>query len=77
MHSTFAEIPAAVQIRSYLLRSGSHYRPLRSSLYRWNPLAVLDHSRLEPFADQAEDPLIGDPMFEETEHPHMIDFIEK
>jgi site-specific DNA recombinase len=61
----------------YLLRSGSHYRPLRSSLYRWNPLAVLDHSRLEPFADQAEDPLIGDPMFEETEHPHMIDFIEK
>jgi len=48
----------------YLLRSGSHHRPLRSSLYSGNPLSVFDHSRFEPFTDQSNDPLISDPVFE-------------
>jgi hypothetical protein len=59
------------------LRSGSHHRALGSSLYSRNPLSVFDHSRFEPFTDQANDPLIGNPVFEETEHPNMFDFVEK
>src|SRR5437667_1161433 len=40
------------------------YRPLRSAPLRGDPLSVFDHARFEPFTDQANDPLIGDPMFE-------------
>jgi len=61
----------------YLLRSGSHHRPLRSSLYSGNPLSVFDHSRFEPFTDQSNDPLISDPVLEKSEHPPVVDFIEK
>jgi len=54
-----------------------NHRPLRRSLHRGNPLPIFDHSRFEPFTDQANDPLIGNPVFEETEHPNMVDFVEK
>ena len=53
------------------------YRPLWSAPLRGDPLSVFDHARFEPFTDQANDPLIGDPMFEKPEHPPVIDFIEK
>jgi hypothetical protein len=43
---------------------------------RGNPLAVFDHARFEPFADQSNDPPIGDPMLEKPEHPPVIDFVE-
>jgi IS4 transposase len=43
---------------------------------RGDPLSVFDHARFEPFADQSNDPLIGDPMIEKPEHPPVIDFVE-
>jgi site-specific DNA recombinase len=69
--------PMAQPDPCYLLRSGRHHRPLRSSLYGRNPLSVFEHSRFEPFADQTGDPLISDPVFEKPEHPPVIDFIEE
>jgi hypothetical protein len=54
----------------------AYHRPLRRSLYSGNPLCIFDHSRFEPFTDQSNDPLIGDPVFEKPEHPRVIDFVE-
>jgi hypothetical protein len=59
-----ADSELTAQIRSYLLRSGRRHRPLRSTPLRGDPPSVFDHARFEPFTDQANDPLIGDPMFE-------------
>jgi hypothetical protein len=50
---------------------------LRGPFTGRNPPPVFDHSRFEPFADQANDPLIGNPVFEKPEHPLVIDFIEE
>src|SRR5438876_8803164 len=41
----------------YLLRSGSHHRPLWRPFLRLKPLASRHHARLQPFLDQANDPL--------------------
>jgi hypothetical protein len=43
---------------------------------RGDPLSVFDHARFEPFANQSNDSLIGDPMLEKPEHPPVIDFVE-
>src|SRR5215469_13572278 len=77
MHSTFAEIPAAVQIRSYLLRLGSHHCPLRSPFLCLDPPSLLHDARLQPFLDQADDSPIPDSVLHELAHPRVIDLVEK
>jgi site-specific DNA recombinase len=54
-----------------------NHRPLRSALYRRVSPPIFDHARFEPFTDQANDPLIGDPVFQKPEHPPVIDFVEE
>src|SRR5712691_10181618 len=76
-HSTSAGTAAADQIRSCLLRSGSHHRPLWRPFLRLEPPAFLHHARLQPFLDQADDPLVSDPMLDELDQPTMFDFVEK
>jgi hypothetical protein len=44
--------------------NGDATAPLRSAPSRGDPLPVFDHARFEPSADQANDPLIGNPVFE-------------
>jgi len=39
--------------------------------------SVFDHSSLEPFANQHQQPPIRNPVFQKLEHPAMIDFVEK
>jgi hypothetical protein len=53
------------------------YRPLRSSRFSENPFSLLDHAHFEPFANEANDPLVGNPVFEKPRHPPVIDFIEE
>jgi hypothetical protein len=53
------------------------HRTLRSSLYSRHPPSVFDHTRFEPFTNQSSNPLIGNPVFEEPEHPPVIDFVEE
>jgi site-specific DNA recombinase len=62
---------------SYLLRSGSHHRSLRSALCGGYSAPVLDHTRLKPSADQTQNPLIGNPVLQKPKHPVVIDFIEE
>jgi len=57
---------------SYLLRGSSHRRPLGRALLAGRPSAVLDHACPEPFLDQAQDPLVRDPVLEELHHPGVI-----
>src|SRR5438034_102757 len=47
--------------------------PLRRPLPRLRPLPVLDHSRLQPLADQAQDALVRDPVLEEPQQPAVVD----
>src|SRR5271169_812020 len=65
------------QIGSYLLRSGRHYRPLRSSLLRLRPCAFLHHPGLQPFLDEPENPAVGHAMLHELEYPFVGNGIEK
>jgi hypothetical protein len=69
------EIEYVVQID--VRQQWRYYRPLRCAPLRGDPLSVFDHTRFEPFADQSNDPLIGNPVFEKPEHPPVIDFIEE
>ena len=43
--------------------------PLRGSLLACRPRAVLDHSRVQPFLDEPQDPFIRDPMLDEPAEP--------
>jgi hypothetical protein len=40
-------------------------------------LPVFEHSRLHPFPDQADDARVTDPMFNETDHPFLVNHVEK
>ena len=42
--------------------------------YGYDP--VFEDARLEPFADQADDAPIADPVFQEANQPFLADFIE-
>src|SRR5579863_2667067 len=46
-----------------------NHRTLRSPFLRLEPPAVFHHARLQPFLDQAHDPLICDPMLDELHQP--------
>ncbi|KRQ97134.1 hypothetical protein CQ10_29505 [Bradyrhizobium valentinum] len=50
---------------------------LRRALLRLGQVSVFQHARLEPFADQADDPLVTDPMFDEADQPCMTDRVEE
>src|SRR5215470_13061197 len=63
-HSTFAEIPAAVQIRSYLLRSGSQRSALRRPLIYRTHQPAFHHSGFQKRPDQLQQPPIADPGFD-------------
>jgi hypothetical protein len=41
------------------------------------PLTGLEHARLQPFLDQADDARITDPMFNETDHPFLVNHVER
>jgi hypothetical protein len=58
-------------------QQGRYHGSLRSALCRGYSASVLNHARFEPFADQTQNPLIGDPVFQKPKHPAVIDFIEK
>ncbi|MCW5963105.1 MAG: hypothetical protein KIT83_03625 [Bryobacterales bacterium] len=51
--------------------------PLWRARLPGHPLFVFDHYRFEPFANQPNDPLIGDPVCEKQQHPLVIDLIER
>src|ERR1019366_3062610 len=65
------------QTRSYLLRSGRNHRSLWGPFLCLEPPAIIHHARLQPFLDQANDPLVSDPMLHELDHPIVPDFVEK
>src|SRR5664280_635233 len=52
---------------------GGNRRPLRGSLLAGRPLAVLDNSRVQPFLDEPQDPLVRDAMLDEPPHPSVVD----
>ena len=62
---------------SSLLRWGREAGPLRGSLLACRPRPVLDHSRVQPFLDEPQDPLIRDPMLDEPAEPLVVDGIVK
>src|SRR6266542_4020808 len=72
-HSISAGIAGDVQIRSYLLRSGSLHRPLWTAFLRLEPPTVFHHASLEPFPDQADDSLIPHPMFPKLDQPIVLE----
>ena len=45
---------------SYLLRKGSHHRPLRSATYATYSASIFDNADLEPFCNEAQDALVRD-----------------
>jgi len=55
------------------LRGSSHRRPLRCHLRRLRPHPVLYDPRPQPFLDQAEHPLVRDPVFDELHKPRVIE----
>src|SRR5664280_1915470 len=52
---------------------GGNRRPLRGSLLAGRPRAVLDNSRVQPFLDEPQDPLVRDAMLDEPPHPSVVD----
>ena len=57
-------------------QEGRNHRPLTRSpvIYRDDP--VLKDARLEPFADQADDALVADVVFQEADQPVVVDAAE-
>jgi len=54
-----------------------NHRPLARPLFTDCDDPVLQHARLEPFLDQANDAWIGNPMLDETDQPTLADFVER
>src|ERR1035441_5522958 len=54
-----------------------YHRPLRSPHLRLRPFAVFAHSRLQPFLDQAQDPLVCDSVLDKLEQPFVPHLVEK
>src|SRR5215831_19515385 len=46
-----------------------NHRALRSPLFRFRPLSILEYAGPQPFLDEAEDPSIPDAMLEKLDHP--------
>ena len=61
----------------YPLRSGCHHRTLRNPFHCLHPEALFQHTRLQPFLDQADDPAITDPMLDEPHQPFSAERVEE
>ena len=68
--------PGQDQSGSYLLRSGRNDRALRRPLHRLDLSVLFKHPSRQPFADQADDPPIADPMLNKPYQPCMADRVE-
>jgi hypothetical protein len=53
------------------------HRTLRNPFPRLHPEVLFQHTRLQPFLDQADDPAITDPMFDETHQPFPAERVEE
>jgi site-specific DNA recombinase len=61
---------AAVPNRpSYLLRPGSHHRPLRSASFTACYAPIFRDADLQPFCNQAQDALVRDTVLKKTDRP--------
>jgi len=63
--------------RSYLLRTGSDHRTLRRPFLRLEPPLLLHDPRFQPFLDEADDASVPDSVLNKSDHPTVIDFVEK
>jgi site-specific DNA recombinase len=68
---------SAPRVQSYLLRKGSDHRALRSSCLGRHHLPILHHSSLQPFADQADDTAVADPVLDEAGEPFVAHRVEE
>jgi hypothetical protein len=50
---------------------------LRGALLRLDPAVLFEHTRLQPFLDEADDPAIADPVFNESYEPFPAQRIEE
>jgi site-specific DNA recombinase len=55
--------------KNYLLRSGSHHRPLPRPLLLDRHDPVFEDAGSQPFLDEPEDALVADPMLQEADNP--------
>ena len=62
---------------SYLLRSGSHHRSLRSPHLCLRPVPFLGYSRPQPFAEEPQYPSVGNPMLYKLHRPFVAHVIEE
>ena len=53
------------------------HRPLRRADRAFGPRVVLQNAGLQPFADETQDTLVADPVFQETHQPVVADRIER
>ena len=60
-----------------LARSGGITAPLAASPPRSRHAARVEHTRLQPFLEQADDPAIADPVLDEPDQPIMADRVEE
>ncbi len=63
--------------KSYLLRSGSDYRPLPRPSVTDRHGPVFENTRPEPFPDQADDALVADAVLDEPDQPVLADRVEE
>jgi hypothetical protein len=54
-----------------------YHRTLRGALRALNHLAVFQHTRLQPFLDQADDSSIAHPVLDERNEPFSTQTVEK
>ena len=52
-------------------------RPLRGSRHGLDHPAVLEHARLQPLPEQADDPAVADPVLDEPDQPVVADRVEE
>ena len=55
----------------------ARFAATRRPLHRFRPAAVFQHTRLQPFLDQADDPLVADTVSDETDQPVVADRIKE
>src|SRR5712691_13520346 len=71
----YPQIEYVVQVE--IGKDRRYHRPLWRPFLRLEPLAFLHHARLQPFLDQAYDPIVSDPMLDELDQPTMFDLVEE
>ena len=54
-----------------------YHRPLWSAHLRLRPFSLFADSCLQPFLDEAQDPLVGDPVLDKPHRPFVTHLVEK